>query len=178
MEMKMKHILTLFYAVLVFWGVNSASAQQSVQGEGASKTQSIQTAETGWQVVCRASNQDRTKMGCSVIHETYSAQDRSRLTSVEIIKNDKSRTMIVSVPQGVSLKDGIEFGIDGAKQSLLAYSYCMSNSCFATFELSDSVLNTLKKSKALELTFLDLQASKIKTDIPMSGFVQALAKAD
>jgi invasion protein IalB len=54
----------------------------------------------------------------------------------------------------------------------------MSNSCFATFELSDSVTNSLKKSKTMELSFLDLQASKIKTDIPMSGFVQALAKAD
>lgn len=174
----MTYILTFFYAVLLFSGFNGASAQQSVQGEGASKTQTIQTAETGWQVVCRGFNQDRTKMGCSIIHETYSAQDRSRLTSVEIVKNDKSRTMIISVPQGVSLKDGIELSIDGVKQGLLPYSYCVSNSCFATFELSDAVVNNLKKSKTMELTFLDLQASKIKTDIPMSGFLQAVAKAD
>ena len=35
-----------------------------------------------------------------------------------------------------------------------------------------------KKGKALELSFQDLQGSKIKTDIPLSGFVQSLAKAD
>jgi len=178
MELTMKQNLTLFICAFFLAGLSTASAQQSAQGEGASKTQSIQTAETGWQVVCRAANQDRSKLGCAVIHETYSAQDRARLTSVEIVKNDKNRTMIVSVPQGVSLKDGIELGIDGTKQGVLSYSHCISNSCFATFELTDAVVNMLKKSKSLELTFLDLQASKIKTDIPMSGFVQALGKAD
>ena len=101
-----------------------------------------------------------------------------RLTSVEIVKADKNRTMIVSVPQGVSLKEGIDFSIDGAKQSVLNYSHCMSNSCFATFDLSDAIINLLKKGKILELSFQDLQGSKIKTDIPLTGFVPSLAKAD
>ena len=174
----MKMLLSALTGLFVFLGIATASAQQSGTGEGASKTQNIQTAETGWQVVCRAANQERTKLGCSLIHETYSAQDRVRLTSVEIIKAEKNRTMIVSVPQGVSLKEGIEFGIDGAKQNVLPYSHCANNTCFATLELTDAAVNGLKKGKALGLSFLDLQGSKIKTDIPLSGFVQSLAKAD
>ena len=131
----MNRIFLTLLGVMIASGFGAAFAQQSSVGEGASKTQNIQTAETGWQVVCRADNLDRTKLGCSIVHETYSAQDRVRLTSVEIVKAEKNRTLIVSVPQGVSLKEGVEFTIDGAKQSVLAYSYCANNSCFATFEL-------------------------------------------
>ena len=174
----MKKIFQMLLGTFIVLGFNAASAQQPSIGESASKTQNIQTAETGWQVVCRAANQERTKLGCSIVHETYSAQDRVRLTSVEIVKADKNRTLIVSVPQGVSLKEGVEFGIDGAKQSMLAYSHCANNSCFATFELADSAINNLKKGKPMELSFQDLQGSKIKTDIPLVGFTQALAKAD
>jgi invasion protein IalB len=171
-------LLSVLTGLFVFFNVLTTSAQQANVGEGASKTQNIQTAETGWQVVCRAVSQDRTKLGCSLIHETYSAQDRVRLTSVELVKAEKTRTMIISVPQGVSLKEGIEFGIDGTKQSVLAYSHCINNSCFATTDLSDAAINNLKKGKAMELSFLDLQGSKIKTDIPLTGFAQSLGKAD
>ncbi|NDB68408.1 MAG: hypothetical protein EB015_10480, partial [Methylocystaceae bacterium] len=165
-------------SLIVFLSVDSAAAQQPSIGDGASKTQNIQTAETGWQVVCRAVSQDRMKLGCSLIHETYSAQDRVRLVSIEIVKAEKNRTLIVSVPQGVSLKEGIEFGVDGAKQSVLAYSHCINNSCIATFEMTDAIVNNLKKGKQVDMAFQDLQGSKIKTDIPLSGFVQSLAKAD
>ena len=174
----MKKFFPALLGAFIVLGFGLASAQQSSLGDGASKTQNIQTAETGWQVVCRAANQERTKFGCSIIHETYSAQDRVRLTSVEIVKAEKNRTLIVSVPQGVSLKDGIELGIDGVKQSILTYSHCANNSCFATFDLADSGVTNLKKGKILELTFQDLQGSKIKTDIPLVGFAQALVKAD
>ena len=134
--------------------------------------------ETGWQVICRATGQDRAKLGCSLLHETYSQQDRTRVMAIEIVKGDKGRSLIVTVPQGVSLKDGIEFGVDGAKQAQLAYSHCANNSCFAILDLTDAMLTALKKGKVLEMSFQDLQATKIKTDIPLSGFPVALAKAD
>ena len=40
------------------------------------------------------------------------------------------------------------------------------------------MVNTLKKGKLLEMTFQDLQSSRLKTDIPLTGFAVALAKAD
>ena len=153
-------------------------AQQFSPSEGTSKSQPIQTTETGWQVICRATTQDRTKLGCSVVHETYSSQDRVRLTSVEILKSDKGKLMIVSVPQGVSLNEGIEFSIDGIKQSRINYSYCMNNNCFSTLELTDTHIANLKKGKTMEIAFFDLQGSKIKTEIFLTGFLQAIVKSE
>ena len=162
---------------LLFLGAFLAS-HQDVVAQSASKTQSIQMTETGWQVMCRASGQDRSKLGCSLLHETYSQQDRGRVMAIEIVKGDKGRSMIVTVPQGVSLKDGIEFSVDGTKQAQLAYSHCANNSCFAILDLTEAMVTNLKKGKVLEMTFQDLQASKIKNDIPLIGFPVALTKAE
>jgi invasion protein IalB len=155
-----------------------AFAQQANNSDGSSKTQSIQTAETGWQVVCRSATADRSKLACSMVYETYSASDRVRLASVEIVKAEKSRVMILSAPIGVSLKDGIELQADGAKLSQVAFSHCQSNGCFGSLELTDSMTNTLRKGKALSLSFADLQGSKIRSEISLAGFATAWTKSD
>jgi invasion protein IalB len=171
-------VFPVYFRLFLLVSLAILASNHDLVAQNASKTQSIQMTETGWQVICRALGQDRSKLGCSLLHETYSQQDRVRVMAVELAKADKSRSMIVTVPQGVSLKDGVEFAIDGAKQAQLAYTHCVNNGCFAMLELTDATLNTLKKGKILEMSFLDLQGSKLKTDIPLSGFAQALAKSD
>jgi invasion protein IalB len=151
---------------------------QSAPAEGASKTQNIQTAETGWQVVCRFATQDRAKLTCSMVYETYSANDRVRIASVELAKAEKNRVMIVSAPIGVSLKEGILVELDNAKFGQLPYSHCQNNGCFASLDITDAMVTSLKKAKILSLTFLDLQGSKIKSDISLVGFGAAFDKSD
>ena len=153
-------------------------AQQAAGSEGASKTQSIQTADTGWQVICRSAAADRSKLGCSIVYETYSANDRVRLASVEIVKGEKSRVMVISAPIGVNLKDGLDVQVDGLKLSQIAFTHCLNNGCFASLDLTDTMVSTLKKGKVLSLAISDMQGAKIKSDISMVGFVPALTKAE
>jgi invasion protein IalB len=168
-----------FLAVAAFvFGIEPAFAQTAAPAEGASKTQNIQTAETGWQVVCRFATPDRAKLSCSMVFETYSANDRVRIASVEIVKAEKNRAMLVSAPIGVSLKEGILVELDAAKFGQLSYSHCQNNGCFATLDLTDAMVANLKKAKILSLTFLDLQGSKIKSDISLAGFSTAFDKSD
>lgn len=173
MTLSVRFFVLCLIGLLSFLGTNLDVGAQS-----ASKTQSIQMTETGWQVICRALGQDRSKLACSLLHETYSQQDRARVMAIEIVKGDKARSLIVTVPQGVSLKEGVDFAIDGAKQAQLSYSHCANNSCFAVADLTEAMVNNLKKGKILEMTFQDLQSSKLKTDIPLTGFAVALTKAD
>ena len=174
----MNYVIWIFAGLFVFLSSEHVAAQSKPAADTATKTQNIHTAETGWQVICRATSTDRTKLGCSVLHETFSTQERVRLTSVEVVRVEKNRSLLVSVPLGVSLKEGIEFGIDGQKVSTLLFSHCINTSCFASFDLNDTQINTLKKGKIMDLTFQDIQGNKIKTDIPLGGFAQALAKAE
>lgn len=148
------------------------------QSNEASKTQNIQTANTGWQVVCRPQPNDRTKLGCAVLSETFSTNERVRIAAVELAKGDKGRVMIVSVPAGVNLKEAIEFGVDAAKPTAIPYSHCMGNFCFATLEMPAATLDAMKKAKAISFAFVDIQGSKVKAEIQLEGFAAALAKSE
>jgi invasion protein IalB len=167
----------LLLAGLLLAPINAAIAQ-TANSDGASRTQSIQTAETGWQVICRPHQADRSKLDCSIVYETFTTNDRVRVTAVEIVKGEKGRTVIVSVPVGVNLKDGLELMIDGANRQALTYASCQSNGCFATFDMDAKLIDTIRKGKNLSVGFSDGQGSKVKVDISLVGFNAAFLKSD
>lgn len=142
------------------------------------QTQNIETGDTGWQVICRNTTQDRTKMICSVLQETFSVKDRVKLISIEFVKTDKGQAIVVSVPQGVNLRTGIDMSIDGANKFNVAYSHCLNTQCIATADLSAAQIAGLKKGKQIEIGFADIQGSHVNSQIKLDGFVQAINKAD
>ena len=164
-------------AGLLLAPINAAMAQ-AANNDGASRTQSIQTAETGWQVICRPQQADRAKLDCSVVYETFTTNDRVRVAAVEIVKGDKGRTMIVSVPVGVNLKDGIELMVDGANRQALSFASCQANGCFATLDLDAKLVDMIRKGKNLSAGFSDGQGSKVKVDISLVGFNAAYLKSE
>jgi hypothetical protein len=86
--------------------------------------------------------------------------------------------VIVSVPVGVNLKDGLELMIDGANRQALTYASCQSNGCFATFDMDAKLIDTIRKGKNLSVGFSDGQGSKVKVDISLVGFNAAFLKSD
>lgn len=173
----MKFPVPILFAVCLAVPLGAGMAQQT-NPEGASRSQNIQTAETGWQVICRPQQPERTKLDCSVVFETYTTNDRVRVASLELIRGDKGRTLIVSVPPGVSLKDGIEWMVDGGNRQVLNFASCQNNGCFATIDLDAKQLDVLRKGKMLSTGFSDLQGSKVKVDISLVGFNLAFAKSE
>lgn len=173
----MKFPASTLLALCLMAASGSAMAQQPVS-EGASRSQNIQTAESGWQVICRPQQPERTKLDCSVIFETYTTNDRVRVASVELIRGDKGRTLIIAVPPGVSLKEGIEWMVDGGNRQILNFASCQTNGCFATLDLDAKGLDLLRKAKSVSTGFSDLQGSRVKVDISLAGFALALAKAE
>jgi invasion protein IalB len=144
----------------------------------AGSQQSIQTSDTGWQTICRPSAKDRAKQDCSVFHETYTANDRLRIVSIEIAKAEKGRVLAVSVPTGVSLKDGVEITIDGANKQAASFTNCQNNGCIASLDLTDKNLDAIKKGKSISVAFSDAAGNKIKTDTALIGFTAAVTRAD
>ncbi len=167
----------LLLAGLLLAPINGALAQ-TTNTAGASRTQSIQTSETGWQVICRPQQADRSKLDCSVVYETFTTNDRMRVAAVEIIKGEKGRTIVVSVPVGVNLKDGIELMVDGGSRQVLSFASCQSNGCFATLDLDAKLVDAVRKGKNISVGFSDGQANKVKVDISLVGFNAAYLKSE
>jgi invasion protein IalB len=117
-------------------------------------------------------------MNCSVLQETFSVKDRVKLISIEFVRTDKGAAVVVSVPQGVNLKTGIEMAVDNANKITLAYSHCLNNVCIATGDLTSAQTMTLKKGKQIDISFADIQGAKVNTQTKLDGFVQAMGKAD
>ena len=164
-------------SALLLASINAAVAQ-TANNEGASRTQSIQTAETGWQVICRPQQADRAKLDCSMVYETFTTNDRMRVAAIEIVKGEKGRAIIVSVPVGVNLKDGIELMVDSGNRQVLSFASCQANGCFATMDLDAKLTEVIRKGKNLTAGFSDGQGSKVKVDISLVGFNAAFSKSE
>lgn len=164
-----------FLRGLMFLGcVSSACAQQPA----APQTQNIETGDTGWQVICRSTAKDRSKIACSVLQETYSMKERIKIVSFEFVKTDKGEAAVITVPQGVNLKSGIEVTLDGSAKMTFAYSHCLNNQCIATSDISSSQLSAFKKGKQIDVAFSDIQGARVNTQIKLDGFAQAMTKAE
>ena len=86
--------------------------------------------------------------------------------------------MIVSVPVGVNLKDGVELTVDGANRQVLSFASCQANGCFATLDLDSRLIDAVRKGKNISAGFSDGQGSKVKVDISLVGFNAAFLKSD
>ncbi len=164
-------------AVAGIFGVLFGAAPALAQSAEPART-SIQTIDSGWQVICRPRVNDRTKLNCSLLYEIAAASDRSRILSVEILRNDKNSSLVIATPLGVSLKDGLELSYPGADKNRLAFQGCQSNGCLVKQDMTPKMVDGIKASKTLAIEFVDAKGTKLRSELNMAGFVPAFAKAE
>jgi len=137
----------------------------------------VATNETGWQVLCRPQDASRTKLACNVFQEIVVARDRTRVLAVEIARPDKGLILTALTPVNVSLKDGVSLTISGDKL-VAPFVNCHANGCVARFEIVPKTLDRLKTAKSAVFEFNDLQGSKVRSELSMTGFMLAMNKLD
>ncbi len=162
---------TIFITPLLF-----AVPVMAQSGDGPAQ-QAVQTIDTGWQVICRPQTADRAKLACSMLYEIASAKDRTRILSIEIVKQEKLRKLVVAAPLGVSLKDGVEL-VAGAEKVKLAFSGCQTNGCIASSDLPQKTLDAFKTAKAVSFEFIDATGLKFRSEVSLVGFAPAFAKSE
>lgn len=155
---------------------NLTSTTQS--SGGASQSQSLKIADTGWRSICQIVEMEKTRVDCSIVYETFSIEDKLRMLGVEISRKDKSRSLILSTPIGVSLSDGIEISFDGQNNSRIGISGCQPTGCFGMVDLSDNLYTNFKKYKLLNVKYNDLNGNGIKIDISLNNFALISSRSD
>ena len=134
------------------------------------QSQSLKIAETGWRNICQVVEGEKPRVDCSIIYETFSVEDRIRMLGVEISRKDKSKSLILSTPVGVSLSEGIEVSFEGQNNSRINITGCQASGCFGSIDLSDNFYSNFKKYKVLNVKYSDLNGNGIKLDISLNGF--------
>ena len=157
----------------------SAGAMAQAQTAPAAPTApvAVATNDTGWQVLCRPQDASRTKLACNVFQEIVVARDRTRVLAVEIARPDKVLILTALTPVNVNLKDGVSLTVTGDKL-VAPFVNCQANGCVARFEIVAKTLDRLKTAKSAVFEFTDIQGSKVRSELSMTGFVLAMNKLD
>jgi len=155
---------------------NVASTLQ--QNSGSIQSQSFKIAETGWKNICQIVEIEKPRVDCSIVHETFSVEEKIRMLGIEISRKDKSRSLILSTPIGVSLSEGIEISFDGQNNSKIIIAGCQATGCFGLVDLSDNLYSNFKKYKIFTVKYNDLNGSGIKIDISLNNFSLISSRSD
>lgn len=126
----------------------------------------VNCASTGGEVACEASQR-------LVIQKT--GQLLLGVT-VRIPPESKTSAMMLHLPHGLFLPDGVTLDIDGKAGKKHEVQTCDQKGCYAGLPIDDAYLNALQSGKTLTITFRNLQKEDVRVPITLSGFKEAYGK--
>ena len=164
---------TLFAAALaglatLGLGVSSANAQEApaaAQPGGAA-------VPAEWFKVCSTQGENEI---CNTQY-TLVADTRQLVTAVNLInvKGTVNQQVIQAVvPTGRVIPAGVQLKIDTNAPQTLNYSVCFPDRCIAEAELTDELVNSMKRGGQLTVTSINFQRQANPIPITLSGFTGA-----
>jgi len=98
------------------------------------------------------------------------------LINVAYLPEQEQPTMGILVPLGVSLATGVNFqlGEGDENTSVLGYSHCDQNGCYASLLLSDEAVEQITAVGSGFVSFMTLQGQPVNVPFSPNGFSGAL----
>lgn len=126
----------------------------------------VNCASTGGEVPCEASQR-------LVVQKT--GQLLIAVT-VRIPPESKTGAMMLHLPHGLFLPDGVTLDIDGKVSKKYDVQTCDQKGCYAGLPIDDANLKMLQSGKTMTVAFRNLQKEEVRVPITLSGFKEAYAK--
>ena len=120
-----------------------------------------------------------TKQGDNEICNTqYSliAETRQLITAVNLINvTGKVNQKVIQavVPTGRVIPPGVQVKVDGNQPLSLNYSVCFPNRCIAEAELTDALVNSMKRGSQMVVTSINFQRQANPIPVTLKGFTDA-----
>lgn len=168
-------------AVVVGFSV-PANAQQPAP---AAKKEAAKSDDgSAWVKLCEEQTLKKEKEGdaakkvnvCLTHHERFHPNTGQPLISAAIRKldNPKQETLMIMVPLGRLLQQGLVLKVDEKEPVRLPYTYCTALGCVAEMPTTPELVTTMKKGGSLVIGTVDVSRKRIAFKIPLSGFTRAL----
>lgn len=129
-----------------------------------------------WQVVCEGADPCQAFLGLK-------DEKTGRLVlsaSAHKAPADKHPTMVISLPLGLALKEGVALlsGAPGKDPVPAAVDVCFPDGCRAVIELSPAALDALTATESFEVRFIAFGAkNRVESvKVPADGLSQAIAR--
>ena len=166
-------------AFVLGFGATLAIAQQGqdvpkTPPKPMTKTDSVQRNISAWVKVCSKNEQTKNMQVCLVKYEGLDPKTGDVLVSaaVRTIEGQDKQDLIVTVPIAYSLDmpPGIRIKIDGDEPISLQYAGCTPKSCQAQVELTNQVLDRMRKGNEMLVAAINMQQKPLTFRVLLNGF--------
>jgi len=126
-----------------------------------------------WATACSATSRLQP-LTCAMEQRVILRETGQQLASV-IIQTPAAgeATLVVRLPLGLSIADGVTFEVDEDEITRLDIQTCEANGCFIRTPLTDEILVALRRGSQLILALKNNLNSDIRIPISLSGFSAA-----
>jgi invasion protein IalB len=154
-----------------------AAAATPAKAEAAPKAPAAapQAPQIPWLVNCASVT---GKMACEAEQSLTIKKTGQLLLKVSVRIPEKSKTgaMMLQLPHGMFLPEGVSLTIDEKTPKKEPVQMCDQKGCYVGLALDDALLKEMQSGKTLSIAFKNLQKNDIKIPVSLSGFKEAYNK--
>ena len=155
-------------------GTTIATAQQGQEVPKTTPTTAGAGAESSWVKVCTTDEKTDNKQVCLIRHEGLDPKTGAILISVAVrtVEGQDKKHLLVNMPTAYSLvmPAGVQIKIDEGEPVQLQYAVCFPTSCQVQMELSQEIVDKMRKGKQMVVAALNAQQKTMAFPLPLSGF--------
>ena len=123
---------------------------------------------SGWRVECGSSG---SALACVVLDEIRARANGTVLSAISLTMpaGSKSPQVVVQIPLGIAIDDGVRVGFEnGAVETLRVYT-CNREGCFARGQIGQPILSSMHAGKQpLRITYANLDPAAGKQAVQIS----------
>lgn len=155
---------------------SQAYAQTPKAADPAPKAaQASQEPQVPWLVNCATV---KGRVDCEAVQRLTVRKTGQVFLAITVKKpaDAKTPTMMMQLPHGMFLPDGVSLQIDANGAHKEAVQMCDPTGCYVGLAIDEKMLKALKSGKKLSISFKSLTKEDINVAITLSGFEEAYQK--
>lgn len=159
-------------SLITLIGASSLSPVALIAAESDAPT--LTTATFGnWTVRCRPQQDDNSV--CEMVQDIQAGNNAGTLANLALgrLPGDDNLRMIIQLPLGVNLSDGIEISAGESASANATFETCFPNLCVAQTIVTADLLDAFKAGDSLTVVFKDRAKRPVSFSASLDGFTAA-----
>ncbi|MBN9146786.1 MULTISPECIES: invasion associated locus B family protein [unclassified Nitrobacter] len=133
------------------------------------------SVSNGWRVECTS---DSKVLDCRAFQQVLQRDNNQIVTgiTVRVPAETKKPVMMMQLPLGILVVEPMAIRVDEGTAENLAIQTCTPSGCYAGAQISDKLLDAMRKGKVLKVAFQNANKQAVLVEMPLTGFVPAYDK--
>jgi invasion protein IalB len=165
-------VLPFKVAARLFITVLGVTGIASLTGAPASAASRTEKSFGNWAVIC-SQKDDTAPKRCTLIQQSKQADNKVVMIWSINAGNQKELTQAVTVPAGVSVKEGVRLFIGDAEPLTMAYDICGPRVCVAKGTLDGKLVEIIKGSQKASASYVQMSKQLLQVNLELTGFADA-----